>query len=280
MSSSDKSGNKKPIGKRQGSGGKKKYTSTNNPGKKKYASSAVKKNPEEIRLNKFIANAGICSRREADLYIASGNVTVNGKVINELGYKVKKTDKVRFDGRLINADKKEYILLNKPKGFFTALKNERGNRTVNDLIANASEVKVAPIDRLERATTGLLLFTNDTALSKKLTNPSTRVRMIFHAELNKNFAHDDLNKALAGVVLKDGPVAIEDISFIEGAPRKEIGIRIAGGYSGAVKGVLEKLGYEVLRLDRVVYGGLTKKDLPRGKWRKLSKQEVINLGML
>lgn len=280
MSKPDKSGSKKNIGRKYGTSGKKNYNTTKNAGKKKYVSSAVKKNNDEIRLNKYIANAGICSRREADIYIASGNVTVNGKVVNELGYKVQKTDKVRFDGRLINADKKEYILLNKPKGFFTALKNERGNRTVNDLIANASEAKVAPVDRLERATTGLLLFTNDTSLSKKLVHPATRVRMIFHAELNKNFTHDDLKKALAGVVLKDGPVAIEDISFVEGAPRKEIGIRIAGGYSGAIKGVLEKLGYEVLRLDRVVYGGLTKKDLPRGKWRKLSKQEVINLGML
>jgi 23S rRNA pseudouridine2605 synthase len=278
MSRTDRSENRKPSGRQGGKGRKKSYARGNAPIKNR--NTAVNKPSDEIRLNKYIANAGICSRREADIYITSGNVTVNDKVVDELGYKVKRTDKVRFDGRLINADKKEYILLNKPKGFFTAMKNEKGSRTVADLIATATEVKVAPVDRLERAATGLLLLTNDADLSRKLTNPAKKIRMIFHAELNKNFSSDDVKKALEGVVLKEGPVAIEEISFIEGAPRKEIGIKIAGGYSGAIRGVLEKLGYEVLRLDRVVYGGLTKKDLPRGKWRKLTKQEVINLGMI
>ncbi|WP_340199796.1 pseudouridine synthase [Ascidiimonas sp. W6] len=280
MSRSDKSGDRKPSGRQGGNARKKSYARGNAPFSKKHTGVPSSKVSDEIRLNKYISNSGICSRREADIYIASGNVTVNGKVVDELGYKVKRTDKVRFDGRLINPDRKEYILLNKPKGFFTAMKNEKGSRTVADLIANATEVKIAPVDRLERATSGLLLFTNDAELTRKLTNPAKKVRMIFHAELNKNFANDDLKKMLEGVVLEEGPVAIEDISFIDGAPRKEIGIRIEGGYSGLIRGVLEKLGYEIVRLDRVVYGGLTKKDLPRGNWRKLSKQEIINLGMI
>lgn len=280
MSRTDRSGDRKPSGRQGGKGRKTSYARGNAPFTKKTASTPKAKNTEEIRLNKYISNSGICSRREADIYIASGNVTVNGKVVNEMGYKVKRTDKVRFDGRLINPDRKEYILLNKPKGFFTAMKNEKGSRTVGDLIANATEVKVAPVDRLERASTGLILFTNDAELSSKLVHPAKKVRMIFHAELNKNFSNEDLKKALAGIVVEDKPVAIEDISYIDGAPRKEIGIRIEGGYSGLVRGVLEKLGYEVVRLDRVVYAGLTKKDLPRGNWRKLSKQEVINLGMI
>lgn len=278
MSRTDRSEGRKQSGRQGGRGRKKSYSRGNAPMPKKIG--AVSNVNKDVRLNKYIANSGICSRREADIYIASGNVTVNDKVINEMGYRVKPTDKVRFDGRLINSDKKEYILLNKPKGFFTAMKNEKGQRTVADLIANATEVKIAPVDRLERATTGLLLLTNDTDLTKKLTSPAKKVRMIFHAELNKSFTNQDLNNALQGVVLQDGPVAIEEISFIDGAPRNEIGIKIAGGYSGAIRGVLEKLGYEVNRLDRVVYGGLTKKDLPRGKWRRLSKQEIINLGMI
>ncbi|XLS28725.1 pseudouridine synthase [Flavobacteriaceae bacterium M23B6Z8] len=280
MSRTDRSGGKKPSGRQGGKGRKTSYARGNAPFAKKTIGAPKAKNTDEIRLNKYISNSGICSRREADIYIASGNVTVNGKVINELGYKVKRTDKVRFDGRLINPDRKEYILLNKPKGFFTAMKNEKGSRTVGDLIANATEVKIAPVDRLERASTGLILFTNDAELSSKLTNPAKKVRMIFHAELNKNFSNEDMKKALDGVVVEENPVAIEDISYIDGAPRKEIGISLQGGYSGLVRAVLEKLGYEVVRLDRVVYAGLTKKDLPRGNWRKLSKQEVINLGMI
>ena len=237
-------------------------------------------NPNEIRLKRYIANAGICSRREADTYIAAGNVTVNGKVITEMGYKVKRTDDVRFDGRKLNLEKKEYILLNKPKNFITTTSDEKGRRTVMELISSASNARLLPVGRLDRNTTGLLLFTNDGDLTKKLTHPKHGVRKIYQVSLDKNLSLVDLRKIEEGLELEDGPVKVDAVSYIQGAPKKEIGIEIHSGRNRIVRRIFESLGYHVIKLDRVIFAGLTKKDLPRGHWRNLTEQEVINLGMI
>lgn len=236
--------------------------------------------PKLIRLNKYVANSGVCSRREADTYIAAGNVTVNGKPVTEMGYKVKPGDKVRFDGRLLNPEKKEYVLLNKPKNFITTTSDERGRRTVMELISNASKARLLPVGRLDRNTTGLLLFTNDGDLAKKLTHPKHGVRKIYHVELNKSLGADDLKAIRKGLQLEDGPVVVDDVSYITNAPKREVGIKIHSGRNRIVRRIFEHLGYEVVKLDRVVFAGLTKKDLPRGHWRNLTKQEVINLQMI
>ncbi len=233
-----------------------------------------------IRLNRYIANAGICSRREADVYIAAGNVTVNGKAVTEMGYKVASVDVVKFDGRLINPEKKEYILLNKPKNFITTTSDEKGRRTVMELISNATKARLLPVGRLDRNTTGLLLFTNDGDLAKKLTHPRYGVRKIYHIELNKNLKAEDLKKIKEGLELEDGIIKVDEVSYIANAPKREVGVEIHSGKNRIVRRIFEHLGYEVIKLDRVIFAGLTKKDLPRGHWRPLTKQEVINLGMI
>ncbi|MDX1315521.1 MAG: pseudouridine synthase [Eudoraea sp.] len=233
-----------------------------------------------IRLNKYVANSGVCSRREADTYIAAGNVTVNGKAVTEMGYKVKPGDKVRFDGRLLNPEKKEYVLLNKPKNFITTTSDERGRRTVMELVSNASKARLLPVGRLDRNTTGLLMFTNDGDLAKKLTHPKHGVRKIYHVELNKSLKDSDLKAIKDGLHLEDGPVVVDEVSYIKNAPKREVGIKIHSGRNRIVRRIFEHLGYEVVKLDRVVFAGLTKKDLPRGHWRHLTDQEVINLKMI
>ncbi|MCX2718156.1 pseudouridine synthase [Lentiprolixibacter aurantiacus] len=233
-----------------------------------------------IRLNKYVANSGVCSRREADTYIAAGNVTVNDKVVSEMGYKVKPGDTVRFDGRLLNPEKKEYVLLNKPKNFITTTSDERGRRTVMELISSASKARLLPVGRLDRNTTGLLLFTNDGDLAKKLTHPRHGVRKIYHVELNRSLKDEDLKKIRTGLKLEDGPVVVDEVSYIKNAPKREVGIKIHSGRNRIVRRIFEHLGYEVVKLDRVVFAGLTKKDLPRGHWRHLTPQEVINLKMI
>ncbi|MCL6273886.1 rRNA pseudouridine synthase [Muricauda sp. 2012CJ35-5] len=239
-----------------------------------------KSNPNEIRLNRYIANAGICSRREADTYIAAGNVSVNGKVITEMGYKVKPSDEVRFDGRKLNPEKKEYILLNKPKNFITTTNDEKGRRTVMELVSSASKNRLLPVGRLDRNTTGLLLFTNDGDLTKKLTHPTHGVRKIYHVHLDKSLALTDLRKIEAGLDLEDGSVQVDDVSYIQGAPKREVGVQIHSGRNRIVRRIFEHLGYNVTKLDRVIFAGLTKKDLPRGHWRHLTEQEVVNLKMI
>ncbi len=248
--------------------------------KKRSSKPTTKSNPDLIRLNKYIANAGICSRREADTFIAAGNVTVNGKPITELGYKVKKTDDVRFDGRKLNPEKKEYVLLNKPKNFITTTRDEKGRRTVMELVSSASNNRLYPVGRLDRNTTGLLLFTNDGDLAKKLTHPKHGVRKIYHVHLEKNVTIGDLRKIREGLTLEDGAVHVDAVDYVQGASKKEVGIEIHSGRNRIVRRIFEHLGYEVSRLDRVVFAGLTKKDLPRGHWRFLTEQEVINLGMI
>ncbi|WP_121666491.1 pseudouridine synthase [Mesonia aquimarina] len=249
---------------------------------KKAAVDKQVKDPEAgMRLNKYIANSGICSRRDADIYISAGNVRVNGEVVTEMGYKVKLTDEVKFDGRRINPEKKEYVLLNKPSGFYVTGSLEKNNRTVMDLIANASKSKLDPVGKLETSTTGLLLFTNDGTLSKNLGSTKKLIRQIYHVELNRNLAQEDLEKIREhGVLLEDGKVIVDDISYVENHPKRQIGLELKSTKPHVVQRLFKKMGYDIVKLDRVVFGGLTKKDLPKGRFRHLSKQEVINLGML
>lgn len=234
-----------------------------------------------IRLNKYIANAGICSRREADEFIRTGLAQVNGKVVTEMGYKVQPGDVVKFDGKTISAEKNVYILLNKPKGFITTTRDEKERKTVMDLIANATTARVFPVGRLDRATTGLLLFTNDGYLTKKLTHPSHSVRKIYHVKLNKKATHADLDEIKKGIrLIPEGIAVVDNISFIEGKPKDEVGIEIHIGWNRVVRRIFEKLGFEIESLDRVSFGGLTKKNLKRGDWRKLDEKEVSFLKML
>lgn len=262
-----------------------------NPKYKKAHPSKRKTSPKEktgspassdgkIRLNKFIANAGVCSRREADTFIAAGSVTVNGKPVTEMGYKVNRGDEVRFNGRLLKREKKEYVLLNKPKNFITTTRDERGRRTVMELVAGASKSRLVPVGRLDRATTGLLLFTNDGDLAKKLTHPKHGVKKLYHVVLDKPLKSEDFNKIEKGLTLDDGPVRVDQLSYIKDASKREVGIEIHSGRNRIVRRIFEHLGYNVAKLDRVVFAGLTKKNLPRGHWRHLTEQEIINLGFI
>lgn len=278
MNRSDKNKGRKSSGKKREDFRRKPLPKPNTPGPK----SAMRKpdTPKLIRLNKFIANAGICSRREADTLIAAGNVSVNGKTITEMGFKVALTDEVRFDGRLLRAEKKEYVLLNKPKNFITTTRDEKGRRTVMELVSNASISRLLPVGRLDRNTTGLLLFTNDGDLAKKLTHPRHGVRKIYHVELDRTLKASDLAGIRKGIELEDGPIEVDEVSYISGSPKTEVGIQIHSGRNRIVRRIFEHLGYKVVKLDRVVFAGLTKKDLPRGHWRALTAQEVINLKMI
>jgi len=246
----------------------------------------VKKNEEksifdEIRLNKFIANAGICSRREADELIKNGLVEVNGKVIVEMGYKVMKTDTVRFDDKILRPEKPIYVLLNKPKGFITTTKDENMRKTVLDLVAKATPYRIFPVGRLDRPTTGVLLLTNDGEMTKKLTHPSHGVKKIYHVTLNQKLSHEHFEMIKnEGVHLFEGLATVDSISYIEGKPKNEVGVEIHIGWNRVVRRIFEKLGYEVEFLDRVLFAGLTKKNLKRGDWRILNEQEISNLKML
>jgi len=233
-----------------------------------------------IRLNKYIANAGICSRREADVYIKAGNVKVNDKIITEMGYKVQPNEVVKFDNSIISPETKKYLLLNKPKNYITTMDDERGRKTVMDLIANATNERLYPVGRLDRNTTGLLLFTNDGDLTKKLTHPKHKVKKLYHVSLDKKLALADLQKIAANFMLDGKMVYVDDISYITNEPKSEIGIEIHSGRNRIIRKIFEHFGYKVIKLDRVVMANLTKKNLPRGRYRMLTNQEVINLKML
>ncbi|MDV7187642.1 pseudouridine synthase [Lutibacter sp. TH_r2] len=235
---------------------------------------------EGIRLNKYIANAGICSRREADVFIAAGSATVNGKVVTEMGYKVQEIDEVRFDNSLISPEKKQYVLLNKPKNFITTMDDDRGRRTVMDLIGAATKERIYPVGRLDRNTTGLLLFTNDGELAKKLTHPKHNIQKIYHASLDKKLAMSDLYKISDGFMLDERRVIVDDISYIENQSKTEVGVKIHSGRNRIVRRIFEHFNYTVVKLDRVIFAGLTKKNLPRGHWRHLTEMEVNSLKML
>lgn len=233
-----------------------------------------------IRLNKYIANAGICSRREADVYIGAGSAMVNGKVVTEMGYKVQPTDEVKFDGSLINPEKKRYVLLNKPKNFITTMDDDRGRKTVMELIANASKERIYPVGRLDRNTTGLLLFTNDGEMAKKLTHPKSGIQKLYHASLDKKLTMADLQKIAEGFMMEDRKVIVDEISYILNEPKTEIGVKIHSGRNRIVRKIFEHFNYNVVKLDRVLFAGLTKKDLPRGHWRHLTEMEINTLKML
>ena len=233
-----------------------------------------------IRLNKFISNSGICSRREADTYIEHGSVTVNGNLITEMGYKVKPNDDVRFDGTSISHEKKKYVLLNKPKNYITTMDDERGRKTVMELVSNAAKERIYPVGRLDRMTTGLLLFTNDGELAKKLTHPKHDVKKLYHASLDRKLDLKDLQKLRGEVIIEGKKVFIDAVSYVEGQSKTEVGIEIHSGRNRIVRKIFEHVGYKVVKLDRVLFAGLTKKNLPRGRWRELTKQELSNLQMI
>ena len=251
--------------------------------KKSQPSKPVQKNTEEttgIRLNKYISNSGICSRREADTYIEHGSVSVNGKLMTQMGYKVQPTDEVRFDGTLISIEQKRYIILNKPKNYITTMEDDRGRKTVMEIIANATKERIYPVGRLDRNTTGLLLFTNDGELAKKLTHPKHNVRKLYHASLDKKLSLADLDKLRGDVIIEGRKVFIDAVSYVEGERKTEVGIEIHSGRNRIVRKIFEHFGYTVIKLDRVIFAGLTKKNLPRGRWRELTQQEINTLQML
>ncbi|WP_228423076.1 pseudouridine synthase [Chryseobacterium mucoviscidosis] len=235
---------------------------------------------DTIRLNKYIANSGICSRREADELITQGLVEVNGKVVTEMGYQVQKTDKVVFDGQNITPEKPVYVLLNKPKGYISTTKDDKARKTVMDLVANASPYRVFPVGRLDRSTTGVILLTNDGHMTKKLTHPSFDAKKIYHVTLDKKLTHEDMKLIAEGIRLDEGVAEVDQISFIEGKPKNEVGIEIHIGWNRVIRRIFQRLGYEVEALDRVMFAGLTKKNIKRGHWRILTEQEVNNLKML
>ncbi|MCF8321278.1 MAG: rRNA pseudouridine synthase [Flavobacterium sp.] len=232
---------------------------------------------DEIRLNKYISNSGVCSRRDADIYIQSGNVKVNGVPVVEMGYLVKPGDVVNFDGNVLTPEKKEYILLNKPKNFTTALDEGQEYRNVLELVKGSTTAKIGAVGRMDKNTTGLLLFTNDTDMIRKFTLPNQKSSKIYQVSLDKNLKYEDLEKINKGLVLDGHRVFVEDVSYIEGEAKSEVGLKLRSSNVKVVRSIFENFNYDVLRIDRVAFAGLTKKNLPRGNWRKLTDQEIINL---
>ncbi|MDH4089502.1 MAG: rRNA pseudouridine synthase [Cyclobacteriaceae bacterium] len=256
-----------------------KYTRSNpalhelkgNPKKKEISPEAGK-----IRLNKFISNSGVCSRREADELIKMGLISVNGKTITELGYKVNPGDEVRHESKVLHAEKPVYILLNKPKGFLTTTADPQERNTVMHLIANVVKERVYPVGRLDRNTTGLLLLTNDGDLAEKLMHPSYNVKKIYKVELDRPLTKADAQRVLEGVKLEEGRATVDDLAIISD-DRKTIGLEIHIGWNRVVRRIFESLEYKVVKLDRSVYAGLNKKDISRGEWRFLKKEELVLL---
>ena len=234
---------------------------------------------EELRLNKYLANAGVCSRREADEYIQAGNVKVNGEVVTELGTKVTRKDTILFNDQPICLERKIYVLLNKPKDTVTTSDDPQGRQTVMDLVRNASQERIYPVGRLDRNTTGVLLLTNDGDLASKLTHPKFVKKKIYHVWLDKDVNPEDLAKISAGIELEDGPIHADAIAYANEKDKNQIGIEIHSGKNRIVRRIFEFLGYRVTKLDRVYFAGLTKKNLPRGRWRHLTQQEVNMLKM-
>jgi 23S rRNA pseudouridine2605 synthase len=260
------------------------YKPLREPGKGRGFKKEIKFTGEDtdlIRLNKFIANAGVCSRREADELIRAGAIRVNGKTVTELGVKVSRTDKIQYGDQTLRAEPMVYVLLNKPKGYITTVDDPLDRNTVMILVKDASRYRIYPVGRLDRNTTGLLLFTNDGELAKKLTHPRNRIEKLYHVELDKNLTKNDMLTIADGVELEDGFVKVDEIAYVAGADsKKEIGIRLHSGKNRIVRRIFEKLDYKITRLDRTIFAGLTKKDLPRGKWRHLGKEEVGRLKRL
>ncbi|TCC95533.1 pseudouridine synthase [Pedobacter hiemivivus] len=238
----------------------------------------VQKDDGLIRLNRYISNAGICSRRKADELIAAGVVSVNGEPVSELGHKIDPAnDQVRYNGELLKREKKIYVILNKPKDYITTTDDPQERRTVMQLVEKASRERIYPVGRLDRNTTGLLLMTNDGDLADKLSHPKNGITKIYNVELNKSLSQGDFNKIQFGLELEDGIIKPDSVSYVTGGSKREIGIQIHSGKNRIVRRIFEHLGYDVVKLDRVVYGNLTKKDLPRGRWRYLEEHELIQI---
>jgi 23S rRNA pseudouridine2605 synthase len=231
-----------------------------------------------IRLNKFIANSGVCSRREADEYIVAGLVSVNGQIVTELGTKIQASDDVRFNGERLKGEEKVYIIMNKPKDFVTTMSDPNAEKTVMDLVTGKCAQRVYPVGRLDKATTGVLLLTNDGDLTEKLTHPSNKVKKIYHVFLDKNLSGTDFKQLIEGVELEDGPMYADTLSYID-EDNSQVGLEIHSGRNRVVRRLFEALGYKVKKLDRVLFAGLTKKNLRRGQWRFLTEQEITSLKM-
>ena len=234
---------------------------------------------EPIRLNKFLANAGVCSRREADEFITAGVVSVNGEVVTELGTKIKRSDVVKFHDEPVSIERKVYVLLNKPKDTVTTSDDPQERRTVMDLVKGACNERIYPVGRLDRNTTGVLLLTNDGDLASKLTHPKFLKKKIYHVHLDKNLTKADMDQIAAGIQLEDGEIHADAISYTDDFKKDQVGIEIHSGKNRIVRRIFESLGYKVVKLDRVFFAGLTKKGLRRGDWRYLSEAEVNYLRM-
>ena len=276
MSKQGNKSSRKSIGKGSIKKPNKGFIKSNVPSKPE-TSPKIKSASDGIRLNKYIANSGICSRREADLYIATGQVTVNGKIVNEMGYKVKANEEVRFDGRRITPELVTYVLLNKPKGVATTSSESKG-LTVMDIVAKATNAKIKPFGRLGRNATGLLLFTNDDIFRQKFSKKG--IDRLFHIELDKNLKAADLQKIAEGIKIDGKEVRVEEVSYVNNAPKKEVGLKIKHTGNSIIRSIFDHLGYNVVKVDCVTLGPLTKKDLPRGRYRHLTGQEVTMFGML
>ena len=280
----------RPYGKTSYGGGQKPYnkrqrTADYDPNakyslKKRIEYKEVNYDPNEpVRLNKYLANAGVCSRREADEFIQAGVITVNGQVVTELGTKILRTDEVKFHDQPVSLEKKVYVLLNKPKDYVTTSDDPQQRKTVMDLVKNACPERIYPVGRLDRNTTGVLLLTNDGDLASKLTHPKYLKKKIYHVFLDKNVTAHDLTKIAEGIQLEDGEIKADDVQYADAIDKKQVGIEIHSGKNRIVRRIFESLGYRVQKLDRVQFAGLTKKNLRRGDWRYLTEEEVDRLRM-
>ena len=278
-------GNNSGYGNRRPGGGQQRRTNDYNPNAKynfqkqlKYKEVLADPN-EPIRLNKFLSNAGVCSRREADEFITAGAVKVNDVVVTELGTKITRQDKVEFNDKPVQIESKVYIVLNKPKNCVTTSDDPQERLTVMDLVKNACQERIYPVGRLDRNTTGVLLLTNDGDLASKLTHPSFKKKKIYHVWLDKNVSIEDMEKIANGLELEDGEIHADAISYASEDDKSQVGIEIHSGRNRIVRRIFESLGYHVTKLDRVYFAGLTKRNLGRGKWRYLNEREVNALRM-
>ncbi len=264
-------GGRKPMGKSEGYKGKGKSTA-----ERSYPKYNPNKVTGEIRLNRFVAQSGLCSRREADDFIAAGLVSVNGVIVTELGTKVWPTDVVKFNDERLQGEKNVYLVLNKPKGYVTTLEDDHAEKTVMELVQNACKERIYPVGRLDKNSLGLLLFTNDGDITRQLTHPSLRKKKIYEVTLDKSLTRADFEQLAEGITLEDGDIFFDEISYIKD-DKKSVGVEIHSGRNRIVRRMFEHLGYKVTKLDRVYYAGLTKKNLKRGAWRFLTSDEVARL---
>lgn len=256
------------------------YNKYSNPGKRRIDYKEEAYDPTKpIRLNKFLANAGICSRRDADKYIQAGVVKVNGETITELGHKVLRTDTILFHDQQVRAEKKIYVLLNKPKGYVTTSEDPQNRKTVMDLVRGACMERIYPVGRLDRNTTGVLLLTNDGEMAAKLTHPKYLKKKIYHVYLDRNVSAADLRQIAEGITLEDGDIRADAVDYASDVDKKQVGIEIHSGKNRIVRRIFASLGYNVIKLDRVYFAGLTKKNVKRGDWRFLTEEEVRMLRM-